>query len=578
MPSLITKWKKDKPYLYWVRSARVNGQSRIVEQLYLGPRERVMEQIRAQFTSSPTPDQSPQLHTVQTREFGASALFYSLAQELGLVELLNAHIPPAPPGRRTSLSVGHYLTLAAINRAIWPKSKRAFAEWYRGTVLSRLVPAPSAELDSRRFWDHMALVEADQVALIQKELLATISQRFPLGERFLVYDTTNYYTFIHTFNSRPRLPQRGKNKQRRADLRQVSLALVVDEQRGLPLYYRCYEGNTTDVIALGPSLAGMVGQFLPQQAAVRLTLVLDKGNVSRDNFQALKQAHFSFIAAIPAGWVRRLYQVSLKEYQALALADGSRIKVYCRPQRKLGGTEGKLLVSFSPNFYRKQVRTLDLLQRKAEQKLLRLQASVREAVQRNRPRTERAVRGEIAKLVRHDRLKDFFVPTFQLSPGAVVDLSWQWDRRKKREIKHRDFGKTVLFTDRQELEPQRIVEAYRSQARAEAMFRISKSRRPGLWWPAYHWTDGKLQVHALYCFLAMLMIRMVLLRLQERHLSIGVDLLLERLQGIEEALVVYANGAAQRVITERSPEQEELFISLDLETLAQQLGNTVLHP
>jgi len=515
---------------------------------------------------------------VQIREFGASALFYSLAQELGLVELINAHVPPAPPGRRTSLSVGHYLALAAINRAVWPQSKRAFAAWHRGTGLARLVPAPSAELDSRRFWDHMDLVEADQVARIQQALLATLSQRFPLGEQFLVYDTTNYYTFIHTFNSRPRLPQRGRNKQRRADLRQISLALVVDEQRGLPLYYRCYEGKTTDVVALGPSLAGMVGQFLPQQAAARLTLVLDKGKVSLDNFKALKQAQFSFIAAIPAGWVRRLYQVSLKEYQALALADGRRIKVYCRPKRKVGGIEGKLLVVFRPNFYRKQVRTLDLLQRKAEPKLLRLQASVREAAERHRPRTERAVRGEITKLVCHDRLKDFFVPTFHLRQGAVVDLSWQWDRRKKREIKHRDFGKTVLFTDRQELGEHRLVEAYRSQARVEEMCRISKSRRPGWWWPAYHWTDGKLQVHALYCFLAMLMIRMVLLRLQERHLSIGVDLLLERLQGIEEALVVYANGAAPRVITERSPEQEKLFIALDIETLAQQLGNTVLHP
>ena len=69
-----------------------------------------------------------------------------------------------------------------------------------------------------------------------------------------------------------------------------------------------------------------------------------------------------------------------------------------------------------------------------------------------------------------------------------------------------------------------------------------------------------------------------MLRLQASTLSIGVDLLLERLQGIEEALVVYTNGAAQRVITERSPEQEELFISLALETLAQQLGNTVLKP
>src|SRR6266487_3228322 len=264
MPSLITKWKKGNPYLYWVRSARVNGQSRIAEQIYLGPRGRVMEQIRAQFISSPKTDQLPQLQTVQTREFGASALFYSLAQELELVELINAHVPPAPPGRRTSLSVGHYLALAAINRAIWPKSKRAFAEWYRGTVLARVVPAPSAELDSRRFWDHMDLFEADQVARIQQALLAKLSQRFPLGEQFLVYDTTNYYTFIHTFNSRPSLPQRGRNTQQRNDLRQLSLALVVDEERGLPLYYRFYEGNVNDVVALGATLSDMLRQGVPQ--------------------------------------------------------------------------------------------------------------------------------------------------------------------------------------------------------------------------------------------------------------------------------------------------------------------------
>src|SRR6266487_6417828 len=91
------------------------------------------------------------------------------------------------------------------------------------------------------------------------------------------------YTFIHTFNSRPSLPQRGRNKQKRHDLRQLSLALVVDEERGLPLYYRCYEGNVTDVVALGASLQEMVGQFLPQAVSPRLTLVLDKGNVSHAN-------------------------------------------------------------------------------------------------------------------------------------------------------------------------------------------------------------------------------------------------------------------------------------------------------
>jgi transposase len=209
------------------------------------------------------------------------------------------------------------------------------------------------------------------------------------------------------------------------------------------------------------------------------------------------------------------------------------------------------------------VRTLDLLQRKATQRLLQLRVSIQQAVARHRPRTEKAVKGAIAQLVRHDRLKAFFAPTLALHHGRVQDLRWQWDGRQQRAIKHRDFGTTVLFPDRQELEPQRMVLASRSQAKAEEMLRISTSRRPGLWGPAYHGTESTLSVHALYGFLALLLIRIVWLRLQARHLVVGVDLLTERLRGIHEALVVYANGAAQRVITARSPEPEALFAALD---------------
>src|SRR5256712_10837268 len=118
----------------------------------------------------------------------------------------------------------------------------------------------------------MHLFEAHHFAPIQRGLLTRIRERFPLGEQFLIYDTTNYYTFIHTFNSRPSLPQRGHKKQKRHDLRQLSLALVVDEERGLPLSYRCYEGHTPDVVALGASLKGMLGPFCPQHASPHLTL------------------------------------------------------------------------------------------------------------------------------------------------------------------------------------------------------------------------------------------------------------------------------------------------------------------
>src|ERR1700716_1222888 len=133
MPSLITKWKKGRPYLYWVRSARVKGQSRIVEQIYLGPQERGMEQIRVQRTASAPRGAMPTLHSGQPGDFGPQALFYAGAQELGLLELINAYVPPAPPGRRTSLSVGHYLLLAALNRALLAQkqaSLRRVVPWH----------------------------------------------------------------------------------------------------------------------------------------------------------------------------------------------------------------------------------------------------------------------------------------------------------------------------------------------------------------------------------------------------------------------------------------------------------------
>ncbi len=56
--------------MYWVRSARVNGQPRIVEQVYLGPRNRVMQQIHDSFTTE-SKEKTPELKRVQTKEFGA---------------------------------------------------------------------------------------------------------------------------------------------------------------------------------------------------------------------------------------------------------------------------------------------------------------------------------------------------------------------------------------------------------------------------------------------------------------------------------------------------------------------------
>ena len=57
----------------------------------------------------------------------------------------------------------------------------------------------------------------------------------------------------------------------------------------------------------------------------------------------------------------------------------------------------------------------------------------------------------------------------------------------------------------------------------------------------------------------------------------GVEALIQRLRGIQEAKLIYVDGASQQVIAERTQQQEELFDALKLNELAEQLGNTALN-
>ena len=59
----------------------------------------------------------------------------------------------------------------------------------------------------------------------------------------MALDMTNFATFIDTGNGRAPIAQRGKAKQKRADLRLVGLGLVVTRDGGVPLLSHAYPGT-----------------------------------------------------------------------------------------------------------------------------------------------------------------------------------------------------------------------------------------------------------------------------------------------------------------------------------------------
>ena len=332
----------------------------------------------------------------------ASAWLWHWAQELELVEIVDRHVPAVDKKHRSQLSVGHYLTLAAINRAIEARSKRSFyTDWYQDSVVSRLCPAPPGALSSQRFWDHMDQVETAHIDAIQQDLLGKLRQLFPLGQETLLYDTTNYFTFIDTLNDRCQLAQRGNNKQKRHDLRQLSLAHL----GASPMHY---------------------------------------------------------VGSIPGHWVADLLDIDLESFERLALPGTKHLKVH-RCRYPLWEKQRTLLVVFSPSFYRRQRAAMNRLQQKVTSQLVELAGAIEKWNQRRRGSGFRveSVRKKIHEWTARDHLREFLHYDLRLEQEKVIALNWYWDRRQKRAVQRRYLGKTVLFTDQPEWKSTAIVAAYR---------------------------------------------------------------------------------------------------------------------
>jgi transposase len=571
MGFLFDKQKKGRLYTYWGESARVKGKPRLIEQIYLGPKDRVLEEIKSAYTRGQTPGPTP-LRQLDHLEFGASAWLWSWVERLGLIELIDGHVPAPQKRRRTQLTVGQYLALAAVNRTVAATSKRSFySDWYRSSVISRLCPARPSELTSQRFWDHMDPLEVSHIDAIQQDLLKRLQQLFPLGEETILYDTTNYFTFIDSANQRSELVQRGHNKQKRSDLRQLSLALFEDDETGLPLYHQCYAGQRPDVSQFTTAWQSLLERWLkgvgtpPEQ----LTLVFDKGNPSRKNLAELDASSLHHVGALPGRWVSDLLEIPQQRYQKLELAHTKHVKAY-RCRRLMWGKQRTLLVVFSPSLYRKQVAALNRLQLTVQKRLLALA----ETVSGGRTRV-RTVEKKIAEWTARDHLRKFLRVDVETDQERALELTWSWDPEKKRAIQQNYYGKTVLFTDRDDWSSEQIVTAYRRLARTEQLFRLSKGRS-GPWWPMYHWTDSKVRVHAFYCHFALLLLAILQFQLRQAGLTCRADRCLQRLARIQETRVLYTNGAAERVLSHLDEEQGKLDEALGVTALAKQMGTTLL--
>src|SRR5271157_3118139 len=490
-----------------------------------------------------------------------------------LVDLIDRHCPKL----RQGLTTGQYLAIAAIS----PHSKRSMWVWFSQTVLRRHMPSASeAALASQRSWDHMDSVTPEAAAVMWKDLLKGVIDREQIDLSSIGYDGTNFYTFLDTFNTRCNLAARGKNKQERDNLRQVSYALFCTTDGQLPLFYDVYQGNRNDARQFSLVLERF-HQFFRELAGgatvvPETTLIFDKGNNSADNFRLLGSLKLKFVGSVKQNEHPELAQVPHSDPRFVVCANpGLKGAKAFHVTKTVAGSERVLVVTYNPNLAKTQWMTLQNDVAKASQRLSELQGRLagRAAglIKGGKRPTLASVEQKCRSILRRQHLKDAIQVTIEGDPKGHPQLNYVIATDALDRIAETHLGKTILISNRSQWTDERIIEAYRSQFLIEAVFREMKDRTTGSWWPLNHWTDSKLRVHGLYCSMAQLLRSVIWRRIHQAGLDMSMGRLLSQLEDIREVINLYpkrrkaAKMRQQTVLTRMSKVQKRLVEILGLE-------------
>jgi len=538
MASLVAKTVHGKKYWQLVESRRVNGKPRSFVLMHLGrPADLLIRLQRLE-----------EGFRTRSVSHGAVAALWSLAEELGVVDLINAQIPRDSRGRlprNDGVAPGVSLLLAAIGRACKPTSKRAWAQWASTTSLPRLAGVDGARMTSQHFWDQMNLLPVEGIAQIEEALVRRVVEREGIAPDLLFYDTTNFFTFIASDNERCTLAQRGHSKQKRHDLRQLGLGLVVSRDGQLPLFHLLYEGSRPDA-RLFPELLTSLRERVEKLfgAHTPLTLVYDKGNNSRTNQAEIDRSPLRYVGSlVPSSYPALLAEASDRMAE-VELASGERLRAY-RIQRELWGVERTLIVLDSTTLCAGQVRGLHQQLNKRLRALAQLTAGL-EAPRGGRGRRD-ALRKRIDEILRGQHIKGLLhVEIVERSLGRLRLQAWI-DAERYHHLTQELFGKRILMTDRHDWPTADIITAYRGQSRAERAFRELKDPGQLAVRPTFHWTDQKLKVHTFCCVLGYLLVKLLERRARRAGVPIrSVRSLLRKLRHIRETTLVQASPEGGR--------------------------------
>ncbi len=418
-------------------------------------------------------------------KYGDIAVLYDLFKQYGLIELLNGLIP----GR--GLPVGEVFAALAINHIIDRETLNKFSQWYQDTELEELTGIAPDKLNSTNLGAVMKTcrkIGPEGIVDVCIELFNKI-KHLEAESSTMIYDLTSTYFYSTKLPKARRGYSRDDNS-----LPQINIGLVATKNKGLPVLFRTYEGNITDVRTVEQLIADVKRVNLSIDA-----IVMDREMASRNKITKLDGEDLKIICGVPltSNEAKELVMRDISEENELVRPSG--LIYYEDLATSLFDIPGRAIICFNHSDLELERTTRLKKISIAEIKVAELLSS------QTGNETLESVEKEIKVAIRG--VSDYFVIKNDRKNVSVVPHD-----ENRRKARLRD-GKCLLFTTNLEKSAPEIIATYFGKDVVEKIFDCFKN---GLdLQPIRHFEVGNTDVYVFVCYLAYLA-----LALYKHHLGV----------------------------------------------------------
>jgi len=397
---------------------------------------------------------------------------------------------------------------------------------------------------------------------IEKNLANRVLTLFDTELDLVLMDVTS--VSVTTRRSEHPLFEHGYSRDGHPERKQYVLMMVTTKD-GVPVYHDVHPGSTADVTLVDSTMKRARSLF---SAIDRCMVVADRGMLSQANLEALAGLGFEHLVAMPLkreASTRELIKSTHDELMEKAGEASAGTDPGDKVPEVVAEVEGegeRYVVAFSIDVATTQrngrERRLDAFDEQSAVVEARLQGK---GSSRGRPLTDQGAFKQLVKEALQRKVAAYF--------HVELRGEFLWVEPVEEAINYAEKcdGKLALRTDSTRFTAEEPYRAYKDLQEIERSFRALKKSHLAIR-PTYHWTERRVRAHVFICVLALVIERVMRLRLRGAESGLSPLKALDELKRLTHVhLSLPKSGHERHILANKSATQLEIFTMLEVDPL-----------